>query len=125
MAIVRASVRGERLAHCLMLQIPLPLASSEVQQVSRRAREQWAQRDSTVILAAGDILDEGLGDRPVSPTNETAYGGPTFRRSPLDHGARCRACSRSIIGRRYQCANCPSEPEPYNLVRLGGPRVKK
>lgn len=93
------------------------MASSEVRQVSRRAREQWAQRDSTVVRAAGDIMDENFPVRPPSPTTETVYGGATQRSSPLDHGTTCRSCRSPIVGERYQCANCPSEPQSYNLVR--------
>lgn len=101
------------------LQIPLPLASSEVRQVSRRAREQWAQRDSTVVQAANDILDENFPVRPPSPTTETVYGGVTPQRiqiNPLDHRTACCSCRATIVGERYQCANCPTEPQPYDLV---------
>ncbi len=63
-----------------------------------------------------------------SPTNETVYGGaasqPAQQRSninvmvrdSLDHGVQCRGCNEWIMGRRYQCANCPSDPVPYSLV---------
>lgn len=35
----------------------------------------------------------------------------------LDHRSRCNGCSEWILGKRFQCANCPSE-DAYNLVSL-------
>jgi hypothetical protein len=93
------------------------LASSEVRQVSRRAREQWAQRDSTAVQAAGDVSDEHLPVRPPSPTTETVYGGASRQSGSPNQGTICRSCRLPIVGERYQCANCPSEPQAYNLVR--------
>ncbi|GHJ88425.1 hypothetical protein NliqN6_4827 [Naganishia liquefaciens] len=106
---------GSHTSEHIMMKIPLPLATSEVRQVSRRAREQWAQRDSTVVRAASSIMDENLQVRPSSPTNETVYGGFSEGRHPLAHGSLCGSCRSPIVGKRYQCANCPSEPDPFNL----------
>lgn len=39
-------------------------------------------------------------------------------RDGLDHNARCASCNEWIMGRRFQCANCPSEPVPYNLCSI-------
>jgi hypothetical protein len=39
-------------------------------------------------------------------------------RDDLDHNARCANCNEWIMGRRYQCANCPSEPTEYNLCSI-------
>ncbi|KAL7421406.1 hypothetical protein Q5752_004291 [Cryptotrichosporon argae] len=36
----------------------------------------------------------------------------------LDHNARCNNCNEWIMGRRFQCANCPSLPVPYNLCSI-------
>jgi hypothetical protein len=107
----------------------VPLANSEIAAVSRRARDRWLQQDSSAVTA------NGARSRSQSPTNETIYaggGGGTIRsggsrprariqqrdapRDPLDHGCRCNNCNEWIMGRRYQCANCPSEPESFNLV---------
>jgi hypothetical protein len=112
----------------LINQIPVPLANSEIAAVSRRARDRWLQQDSSAVTA-GDARS-----RSQSPTNETIYagGGGTIRsggsrpaprppqrnapRDALDHGCRCNNCNEWIMGRRYQCANCPSEPESFNLA---------
>jgi hypothetical protein len=113
-----------------MIQIPVPLANNEIAAVSRRARDRWLQQDSTALTANGRARS-----RSQSPTNETIYaggGGGTIRssgsrpvpralqrtapRDALDHGCRCNNCNEWIMGRRYQCANCPSDPESFNLV---------
>ena len=106
----------------------MPLANSEIAAVSRRARDRWLQQDSSAVTA------NGSRSRSQSPTNETIYagGGGTIRsggsrpaprppqrnapRDALDHGCRCNNCNEWIMGRRYQCANCPSEPESFNLA---------
>lgn len=71
-----------------------------------------------------NAVNGGEGSRSPSPTNETVYAPaanpralPTPR-DTLDHKMRCSHCSERILGRRYQCANCPSEPRGYNLVSL-------
>lgn len=101
--------------------------------MSRRARDRWFQQDSSTVAAAAS-----QSSRSSSPTidAETVYapppaGGPapsvtstTTRatvltvRDDLDHNARCANCNEWIMGRRYQCANCPSSPEPYNLCSI-------
>lgn len=111
----------------------MPLANSEIAAVSRRARDRWLQQDSSAVTA------NGARSRSQSPTNETIYagGGGTIRsggsrpaprppqrnapRGALDHGCRCNNCNEWIMGRRYQCANCPSEPESFNLVSHPNP----
>ncbi len=133
---------GSHTADHIMMKIPLPLPSSEIEQVSRQARERWAQQDSSVVAAAGEILGSPSGrgagafsmERPgqermrsASPTNETVYAGSAprrtsarqaggFVRDSLDHEVQCNGCQEWIMGKRYQCANCPSEPVPFNLV---------
>lgn len=107
--------------------IPLPLANNEVEAVSRRARDRWYQQDSNTVAAAS--IHPG-SSRSSSPTNETVYAGGTRHsgsspvpppridtaRDALDHQIRCNNCNEWIMGKRYQCANCPSDPVAYNLV---------
>ena len=116
-------------------QIPVPLANSEIAAVSRRARDRWLQQDASAV----SVIQSR--SRSASPTNETVYAGggtvrsgvrsgvsanrvrqrtmiPATPRDPLDHGCRCGNCNEWIMGRRYQCANCPSDPQAFNLVRL-------
>ena len=123
-----------------MMKIPLPLGHNEVEAVSRRARDRWIQRDSTAVAEAsraGSIRVPSL--RSPSPTGETVYAGSQGRQVPngyhppsqvnvsanialagrqaLDHRIKCSECHEWIVGQRYQCANCTSEPEAFNLVR--------
>ncbi|OCF31344.1 hypothetical protein I317_01200 [Kwoniella heveanensis CBS 569] len=119
----------------IMMKIPVPLPNHEVEAVSRRARDRWFHQDRTVATAAsfGQVNDE---TRSSSPTNDTVYA-PTISRvrgpSPLpppsqviniptrdslDHGVRCGNCNEWIMGKRYQCANCPSLPQAFNLCTI-------
>ncbi|WVW79051.1 hypothetical protein I302_101014 [Kwoniella bestiolae CBS 10118] len=114
----------------IMMKIPVPISSTQVDAVSRRARDRWFQQDRTV--AAGTISGDGeASSRSSSPTNDTVYAPTTNRdrlqtpptvaittRDALDHALRCGNCNEWIMGRRFQCANCPSDPEGYNLCSI-------
>ncbi|ORY29144.1 hypothetical protein BCR39DRAFT_532845 [Naematelia encephala] len=110
----------------IMMKIPLPLANAEVEAVSRRARDRWYRQDSAAVSTT-----PAASTRSSSPTNETVYapGAPHTNtrssrviseapRDALDHGCRCANCNEWIMGRRYQCANCPSEPIAFNLCSI-------
>ncbi|WWC64178.1 uncharacterized protein I303_106786 [Kwoniella dejecticola CBS 10117] len=117
----------------IMMKIPVPISSHEVDAVSRRARDRWLQQDRTVAVSGPDPFqdDAGGSSRSSSPTNDTVYA-PTADRNgaatqqvigvttpdALDHGMKCGNCHQWIMGRRYQCANCPSEPEGFNLCSI-------
>jgi hypothetical protein len=98
--------------------VPLPV--SQVNAVSRRARDRWITQDSSTVTAVSPVETDF---RSPSPTNETVYAGGTRRRPEvpqvsLDHGCLCDGCGVEIAGKRYQCANCPSLPKAYSLVSL-------
>ncbi|RXK37138.1 hypothetical protein M231_05589 [Tremella mesenterica] len=128
---------GGHTADHIMMKIPLPLASSEVEAVSRRARDRWFQQDSSAVAAQRSDSTTSTSSRSPSPTNETVYGGisnnvmdrnglnglngnegRSSARDVLDHGCRCSNCNEWILGRRYQCANCPSELTAFNLCSI-------
>nr|XP_031862268.1 uncharacterized protein CI109_002233 [Kwoniella shandongensis]KAA5529340.1 hypothetical protein CI109_002233 [Kwoniella shandongensis] len=117
----------------IMMKIPVPLPSSEIEAVSRRARDRWFHQDRGVAVASS----ETPLSRSSSPTNDTVYaptapalrdagtptpsrinGITTSTRDVLDHGMRCVNCNEWIMGKRYQCANCPSNPDGYNLCSI-------
>jgi len=124
----------------IMIKIPMPLESTEVQTASRRARALWTGRDGPVLVATFDG-DDNLGVlRPRADSFGSTYqqtivgggqtivgggktivgGGQRGRRSEqasqdMDHRLKCRGCNRSIQGVRYQCASCHSIPSAYNL----------
>ncbi|WWC73241.1 uncharacterized protein I206_107207 [Kwoniella pini CBS 10737] len=121
----------------IMMKIPVPISSHEVDAVSRRARDRWFRQDRTMAVNQPDPFrdDAGGSSRSSSPTNDTVYA-PTAERhgesqpmatqqvinvttpDALDHGLKCGNCHQWIMGRRYQCANCPSDPEGYNLCSI-------
>ncbi|OCF60275.1 hypothetical protein L486_02955 [Kwoniella mangroviensis CBS 10435] len=114
----------------IMMKIPVPISPYQVDDVSRRARDRWFHQDRT--MATGTMSGDGeTSSRSSSPTNDTVYA-PTAARNPaispprlavttrdaLDHGLKCGNCHEWIMGRRFQCANCPSDPEGYNLCSI-------
>ncbi|WVQ81455.1 hypothetical protein IAT38_003579 [Cryptococcus sp. DSM 104549] len=131
------------LADHIMMKIPVPLPSQEVEAVSRRARDRWFLQDRTVA-AAGTHPDgrsassrsshsrssspSGDADTVYAPTTTARAREPSplppsqiinvTTRDALDHGVRCGSCNEWIMGRRYQCANCPSDPVGYNLCSI-------
>lgn len=137
---------GQHTPDHIMMKIPIPLATAEVEAVSRRARDRWFQQDSSTVAAAATTsmssrsssptIDtetvyapgggRGLGHvsgRGSTPSATSATSGTTRAtvltiRDDLDHNARCANCNEWIMGRRYQCANCPSDPHPYNLCSI-------
>ena len=123
--VVPSGASGHTADH-IMMKIPMPLDSAEVEAVSRRARDRWFAQDLSTVAADNRTASTSRSSRSSSPTNETVYGGGsrdgpsrianTAAGDALDHGCRCSNCDEWIMGRRYQCANCPSDPAAYNLV---------
>ncbi|CAK9783383.1 unnamed protein product [Cutaneotrichosporon oleaginosum] len=124
----------------IMMKIPVPLASNEVEVVSRRARDRWYHQDLSAVAEApsshssSPTIDAETVYAPAlrssvrggpSPAANSRQGRSTPRnlqvvniRDGLDHNARCANCNEWIMGRRFQCANCPSDPVPYNLCSI-------
>ncbi|KAF7798026.1 hypothetical protein EIP86_009238 [Pleurotus ostreatoroseus] len=102
---------GHNSSH-IMIKIPYPLPVDELKSASKRAQQLW-QRDNTEeptrsrrnsMYSAYARTVMGV----ASSADASTFGG-------LAHGLRCKRCNMPIIGIRYQCANCPSKPEPYSL----------
>ncbi|ODN91441.1 hypothetical protein L198_05957 [Cryptococcus wingfieldii CBS 7118] len=123
------------LADHIMMKIPVPLPSSEVEAVSRRARDRWFQQDRTVATSAATPFEPSSRSSSPSGDHSTVYAptatrdrGPSpippsqiinvTQRDALDHGIRCGNCTEWIMGRRYQCAGCPSDPAGFNLCSI-------
>ncbi|KAI0091463.1 hypothetical protein BDY19DRAFT_930605 [Irpex rosettiformis] len=109
---------GHNSSH-IMIKIPYPLPSEELESASRTAKQLW-RKD------AASIEDNGMRKRRdsfvSSSYTRTVMGQSSSSLTSLpvasvtdDHGLLCRNCGRSIVGVRYQCALCPSNPEGYNL----------
>lgn len=202
-----------------MMKIPVPLGSTEVEQVSRRVRDQWLQQDAHAVGAQSDprraahnSLPSGFAPRetsslsppalsppatsprqatspvalpppPLHPSRSSGSGpavatfpppppfppapssrqasreeaasgsrvgpwslnfsmnGISFRRSSsggtsppavsapppprTGHRCSCDNCGTYLAGTRYQCANCPSDPAAFNLVRRFSPALSR
>ncbi|KAJ7231904.1 hypothetical protein B0H12DRAFT_1146133 [Mycena haematopus] len=83
----------------------------KVQTASRRAIHLWQGRDA-----------ESVGHKPLKPSKassvissyaRTVIGSGT--RPDMDHHIFCHGCGNNIVGVRYQCASCPSQPQGFSL----------
>lgn len=104
----------------IMIKIPYPLASTEVENASRRAISLWDRRDRPGLRNRA---------RSASPDARTVIGNNmmngssrTMQQDNYDHSLPCSDCGRNIVGVRYQCASCPSHPLPYSLCGNCEPR---
>ncbi|EIW79145.1 hypothetical protein CONPUDRAFT_145278 [Coniophora puteana RWD-64-598 SS2] len=104
---------GHTTSH-IMIKIPYPLETDEVQIASRRAFHLWTGRD------AAHVMSSSLRSKPSSIYSSYAQTviGPRSSKSEepvLDHHTSCNGCHKNIVGDRYQCATCSSSPTAYNL----------
>ncbi|EPQ56589.1 hypothetical protein GLOTRDRAFT_138279 [Gloeophyllum trabeum ATCC 11539] len=104
---------GHNSSH-IMIKIPYPLETTEVQTASKRAKHLWRCRD------AADVGCDPVPDSPpMSSYAKTVVGsgkkGAESVRDTMDHHILCDGCGMNIVGVRYQCASCSSSPTPYSL----------
>ncbi|TFK51852.1 hypothetical protein OE88DRAFT_1718587 [Heliocybe sulcata] len=104
---------GHNSSH-IMIKIPYPLESTEVQTASKRAKHLWNGRDAAKI---------GCEPCPGSP-DMSCYARTVVSSSAkesdaglgmTDHRMLCDGCGLNIFGVRYQCASCPSSPKAFSL----------
>ncbi|KAL4245861.1 hypothetical protein ABKN59_008801 [Abortiporus biennis] len=107
---------GHNSSH-IMIKIPYPLPSDELQIASSKAKQLW-DRDAPNV--------EGSQSRPRRDSMISSYArtvmGPADSRETSsmngdmeNHGIKCDECNKPIIGVRFQCAICPSKLKAYNL----------
>ncbi|KAF8916216.1 hypothetical protein CPB85DRAFT_1490287 [Mucidula mucida] len=105
------SADGGHTSSHILIKIPFPLETTEVQTASRRAIHLWTGRDAANVTRAPS---PSKASSVVSGYAKTVMG-------PLDSQDHDMLCSvltqrkQSISGIRYQCANCPSKPIGFNL----------
>ncbi|KAG8848620.1 hypothetical protein FRB91_010651 [Serendipita sp. 411] len=111
----------------IMIKVPFPLTSSEVDMASRKALLLWRGRDGPNVAfnrlnGANDAnINGALEHDPYADTVIGGGGAPNSDGSQsgmqrMDHGMYCNGCGLRIIGVRYQCAGCPSsDGQGYSL----------
>ncbi|PCH36367.1 hypothetical protein WOLCODRAFT_108609 [Wolfiporia cocos MD-104 SS10] len=114
-----ASDGGHSSSH-IMIKIPYPLGTAELQSASQRAKNLWGGRDAATgqkvrsrrnsQITAYERTVIGVGLRSDAASDAASVVAETD-----DHGVRCSNCSEPIVGLRYQCATCISIPKPYSL----------
>ncbi|KAI0769252.1 hypothetical protein BC629DRAFT_1595952 [Irpex lacteus] len=109
---------GHNSSH-IMIKIPYPLPSEELEQASKSAQRLW--RKDAASLEDGkprqrrDSFVSTSYSRTIMGHSSSSLTSLPVASVTDDHGLLCRHCGKSIIGVRYQCALCPSNPEGYNL----------
>lgn len=102
----------------IMIKIPYPLESNEVQTASRRAIHLWTGRDAAQVLTAPRSKPSSV----YSSYAQTVVGSRMQLNlqddTPDNHRINCNGCNEIIFGIRYQCATCPSSPTPYSLCTI-------
>ncbi|PVF94534.1 hypothetical protein CPB86DRAFT_808508 [Serendipita vermifera] len=104
----------------IMIKVPFPLSAAEVDVASRKALSLWTGRDAPNIQSGRGAHADGAGDSSYADTiigrNNSSAGESSNGMQRMDHGMKCKGCSRPIIGVRYQCGGCPSpDGQGYSL----------
>ncbi|OBZ73842.1 ZZ-type zinc finger-containing protein P35G2.11c [Grifola frondosa] len=109
----------------VMIKIPYPMSSTELQVITQKAKTRWSasdsenvqrmslrsRRNSLVSSYSQSQTILGSGSRGPASTVDSV----TVLDDSSAHGMRCDGCAQPIIGERYQCANCPSAPKAFSL----------
>ncbi|KAJ7087724.1 hypothetical protein C8R43DRAFT_908811 [Mycena crocata] len=103
---------GHNSSH-ILIKIPYPLETDEVQTASRRAIHLWQGRDAASV--GHQALKPSKASSVVSSYARTVVGSGTRLPPEEDHHIFCHGCGNNIVGVRYQCANCPSSPQGFSL----------
>ncbi|KAH9479475.1 ZZ-type zinc finger-containing protein P35G2.11c [Psilocybe cubensis] len=101
---------GHNSSH-ILIKIPYPLETAELQNASRRALHLW-RRDGPNV---GQSFPGSKAESEISSYAHTMIGSGSRESSHNDHRLFCNGCGHLIVGVRYQCAHCPSLTSPYSL----------
>ncbi|KAI0352154.1 hypothetical protein OH77DRAFT_1428932 [Trametes cingulata] len=108
---------GGHVSSHIMIKIPHPIPTADLQSTSQMAIKLWTGRDAAHVQASsvnGHARRNSLG----SAYSHTVLGTGTridAAAAAADHGLACDGCAQPIVGVRYQCANCPSYPKAVSL----------
>ncbi|CAL1714191.1 unnamed protein product [Somion occarium] len=112
------SADGGHSSSHIMIKIPYPLPSDELQIASRRVKQLW-DRDApnleTPPRSRRDSLLSSYARTVMAGSGSSLDVATVSGMDPEDHGIRCSECTKPIRGVRFQCANCVSKPNSYSL----------
>jgi len=107
---------GHNSSH-IMLKIPMPLTKPEVQHVSRHAHGLHHGRDHADLRGVSPLMRSSPSSVSTISAGTVLYSneGGTEIGHDYVHLEVCNSCGEPIVGIRYQCLNCPSKPNSFNL----------
>ncbi|KAG2150275.1 uncharacterized protein EDB93DRAFT_342312 [Suillus bovinus] len=108
---------GGHISSHIMIKIPYPLETTEVQTASRRAIHLWTGRDAAHVLTASRSKSGSVYSSYAQTVVGSRHARSALDGELLNHHLSCKGCNQAIIGTRYQCATCPSSPTAYNLCQ--------
>lgn len=109
---------GGHISSHIMIKIPYPLETTEVQTASRRAIHLWTGRDAAHVLTASRSKPGSVYSSYAQTVVGSRHAGSALNGESLNHHLSCKGCNQTIIGTRYQCTTCPSSPTAYSLCQL-------
>ncbi|KAH9967512.1 hypothetical protein BC827DRAFT_1174689 [Russula dissimulans] len=110
-----ASDGGHHSKH-IMLKIPMPLNMHEVQRVSQRAHGLRHGRDRADLRGISPLTRSSPSSISSVSVGTVMYSnGSAAEGEDYVHLQTCNSCGEHIVGIRYQCLNCPSLPDSFNL----------
>ncbi|KAI9510526.1 hypothetical protein F5148DRAFT_976610 [Russula earlei] len=111
-----ASDGGHNSSH-IMLKIPIPLNMHQVQHVSQRAHGLRHGRDRADLRGGSPLTRSSPSSISSVSAGTVLYGNENLAEGEEDfvHLQVCNSCAEPIVGVRYQCLNCPSLPNSFNL----------
>ncbi|KAF9561215.1 hypothetical protein CPC08DRAFT_801895 [Agrocybe pediades] len=105
---------GHNSSH-ILIKIPYPLETAELQNASRRALHLWTGRDAASV-GFKPLMSKAESEISSYAQTMIVSGSRNGLQYPPDtHRLFCNNCGDLIIGVRYQCGHCQSKPYAYNL----------
>ncbi|KAG1728086.1 hypothetical protein EDB19DRAFT_168367 [Suillus lakei] len=108
---------GGHISSHIMIKIPYPLETTEVQTASRRAIHLWTGRDAAHVLTASRSKPGSVYSSYAQTVVGSRRAQSELNGESLNHHLSCKGCNQTIIGTRYQCTTCPSSPTAYSLCQ--------